>query len=123
MSSCIKGFGLCGDLSTPYGVLVPPPHHSGVYGAHSASHERRLKRGLKGRLKRGFKRRLQGRASRGGFKGVFKKRHPKSFMLCVSFATHVLGLLGGLEVCSSKRIMVQSSCTMRNVQRCGNVLR
>ena len=25
-------------------------------------------------------------------------------MLSVSFATHVLGLLGGLDVCSSKRI-------------------
>jgi len=25
-------------------------------------------------------------------------------MLSISFATHVLGLLGGLEVCSSKRI-------------------
>ena len=30
--------------------------------------------------------------------------YPRSFMLSVSFATHVLGLLGGLEVCSSKRI-------------------
>ena len=30
--------------------------------------------------------------------------YPRSFMLSISFATHVLGLLGGLEVCSSKRI-------------------
>ena len=29
---------------------------------------------------------------------------PRSFMLSVSFATHVLGLLGGSSVCSSKRI-------------------
>ena len=30
--------------------------------------------------------------------------YPRSFMLSISFVTHVLGLLGGLEVCSSKRI-------------------
>ena len=29
---------------------------------------------------------------------------PRSFMLSVSFATHILGLMGGKEVCSSKRI-------------------
>ena len=29
---------------------------------------------------------------------------PRSFMLSLSFATHVLGLLGGASVCSSKRI-------------------
>ena len=29
---------------------------------------------------------------------------PRSFMLSVSFATHVLGMLGGSSVCSSKRI-------------------